>query len=51
MVAEYCCINQYDMTDCGAACLATIAKQNLFWYNDGDIYSFSGNINKLIYLL
>lgn len=25
---KYYCIKQHDMTDCGAACLATIAKQN-----------------------
>ena len=24
----YYCIKQHDTTDCGAACLATIAKQN-----------------------
>ena len=24
---KYCCIKQYDITDCGAACLATICKQ------------------------
>lgn len=25
---RYCCIRQHDITDCGAACIATIAKQN-----------------------
>lgn len=25
---KYYCVKQHDMTDCGAACLATIAKQN-----------------------
>ena len=25
---KYYCVKQYDMTDCGAACLATICKQN-----------------------
>ena len=25
---KYICIKQHDITDCGAACLATIAKQN-----------------------
>lgn len=25
---KYYCIKQYDITDCGAACLATICKQN-----------------------
>lgn len=25
---EYCCVKQHDITDCGAACLATICKQN-----------------------
>ena len=25
---RYYCIKQYDITDCGAACLATISKQN-----------------------
>ena len=25
---RYYCIKQHDITDCGAACLATIAKQN-----------------------
>lgn len=25
---RYYCVRQHDMTDCGAACLATIAKQN-----------------------
>ena len=24
---KYCCIKQHDITDCGAACLATISKQ------------------------
>ena len=24
---KYCCIRQHDITDCGAACLATISKQ------------------------
>lgn len=24
----YYCIRQHDVTDCGAACLATICKQN-----------------------
>ena len=25
---RYYCVKQHDITDCGAACLATIAKQN-----------------------
>ncbi len=25
---KYYCIKQYDITDCGAACLATVCKQN-----------------------
>jgi ATP-binding cassette subfamily B protein len=25
---KYYCIKQHDITDCGAACLATICKQN-----------------------
>jgi len=25
---EYQCIMQHDITDCGAACIATICKQN-----------------------
>ena len=25
---KYYCIKQHDMTDCGAACLAAISKQN-----------------------
>ena len=25
---KYYCIKQHDITDCGAACLATISKQN-----------------------
>ena len=25
---KYHCIKQHDITDCGAACLATICKQN-----------------------
>ena len=25
---KYYCVKQHDITDCGAACLATIAKQN-----------------------
>ena len=25
---KYHCIEQHDITDCGAACLATICKQN-----------------------
>ena len=25
---RYYCVEQHDITDCGAACLATIAKQN-----------------------
>ncbi len=25
---KYYCIKQHDITDCGAACFATIAKQN-----------------------
>ncbi len=28
LVVKYYCIKQYDITDCGAACLATICKQN-----------------------
>jgi len=27
MLKRYHCIKQYDITDCGAACLATISKQ------------------------
>lgn len=27
---KYYCIKQYDITDCGAACLATICKQNKY---------------------
>lgn len=25
---RYCCVKQHDITDCGAACIATICKQN-----------------------
>ena len=25
---KYYCVKQHDITDCGAACIATIAKQN-----------------------
>lgn len=25
---KYYCVKQHDITDCGAACLATICKQN-----------------------
>ena len=28
MLTKYYCIKQHDITDCGAACLATICKQN-----------------------
>ena len=27
---NYVCVKQHDITDCGAACLATIRKQNGF---------------------
>lgn len=30
MFRKYYCIKQYDITDCGAACLATISKQHGF---------------------
>lgn len=36
---KYCCIRQHDITDCGAACLATIAKQN--GYHVSIVYSVS----------
>ena len=28
IIMEYQCIMQHDITDCGAACIATIRKQN-----------------------
>ena len=28
IIMEYQCIMQHDITDCGAACIATICKQN-----------------------
>lgn len=37
MVHKYYCIKQHDMTDCGAACLATISKQ----------YGFKTSITKI----
>lgn len=34
---RYFCIKQHDITDCGAACLATVAKQ----------YGYSTSITKI----
>lgn len=37
MVDKYYCVNQHDITDCGAACLATISRQ----------YGFKTSISKI----
>ena len=43
MFKKYYCVKQHDITDCGAACLATIS--NLYCpYNGYMFMSFDGNI-------
>lgn len=37
LLKKYYCVKQYDITDCGAACLATISKQ----------YGFHTSITKI----
>lgn len=39
---RYCCIKQHDITDCGAACLATIAKQNAYKISISKIREIAG---------
>lgn len=39
---KYYCINQHDITDCGAACLATIAKQNGYQISISKIREIAG---------
>lgn len=39
---KYYCIKQHDMTDCGAACLATIAKQNGYRISISKIREIAG---------
>lgn len=39
---KYYCIKQHDMTDCGAACLATIAKQNGYKLSISKIREIAG---------
>lgn len=39
---KYFCIKQHDITDCGAACLATICKQNGYKIGIAKIREFAG---------
>lgn len=39
---KYYCIKQHDITDCGAACLATIAKQNGYRLSISKIREIAG---------
>lgn len=39
---KYYCVKQHDMTDCGAACLATIAKQNGYRLSISKIREIAG---------
>lgn len=39
---KYYCIKQHDITDCGAACLATIAKQNGYQISISKIREIAG---------
>lgn len=39
---RYYCVKQHDMTDCGAACLATIAKQNGYKISISKIREIAG---------
>jgi len=39
---KYYCVKQHDMTDCGAACLATIAKQNGYRISISKIREIAG---------
>ena len=39
---KYYCVKQHDITDCGAACLATIAKQNGYRISISKIREIAG---------
>lgn len=39
---RYYCVKQHDITDCGAACLATICKQNGYMIGITKIREFAG---------
>ena len=42
MNMKYHCIEQHDITDCGAACLATICKQNGYRIGITKIHEVAG---------
>ena len=39
---RYYCVKQHDITDCGAACLATISKQNRYRISISKIREVAG---------
>ena len=50
---EYQCIMQHDITDCGAACIATICKQNghkisIYHFGASVIHGQRSNILRLL---
>lgn len=49
-MTKYYCIKQHDITDCGAACLATICRQNGYKIGISKIREAAGTGAGLWYL-
>lgn len=47
LTMKYYCVKQHDTTDCGAACLATIAKQNGYQLSISKIREVAGTDKQL----